>query len=148
RFAQRWNVLEENLLLQVFRAGGNEDTLAAEDGRHEVGERLSGAGPRLGEQHAAVLEGARDSRCHRALSVAGFEVGNVPRQWTTGSEDALDGGNKTAGCQPSMSGYRGNFWQNASTSLRIAPSARSSSGVFRARTTNSAMVSISASRIP
>ena len=59
RLAQHRQVLEEDLLLQVLGAGRDEHALAAEDRRHEIGERLAGAGARFGEQHAAVGEDAR-----------------------------------------------------------------------------------------
>jgi hypothetical protein len=70
RFLQRGKVLEENLLLKVLGAGGDEHTLAAQDGGNQVGERLSGAGTGLGQQRPAVLDDGRDRLGHPALALA------------------------------------------------------------------------------
>ena len=59
RVAQRRNVLEEDLLLQILGAGRDQHALAAEDRRDEVGERLAGAGAGFGEQDAAVARTTR-----------------------------------------------------------------------------------------
>ena len=56
RLAQDRDVLEVDLFLEVLGAGRDQHPLAAEDGGHEVGERLAGAGARLGQQDAAVVE--------------------------------------------------------------------------------------------
>ena len=56
RVAQRGDVLEVDLFLQVLRAGGDQHALAAENGGNQVGERLAGAGARFREQDAAVFE--------------------------------------------------------------------------------------------
>ena len=74
RVAQRRDVLEEDLLLQVLRAGGDQHALAAEDGGNEIGERLAGAGAGFGEEHAALLEDARDGGRHLDLAGARLEV--------------------------------------------------------------------------
>ena len=64
--------------------------LPAENRRHQIGERLSGAGARLGEQHAAVAERVGDGRSHLALRLTRLEVRNGRRERTVVSEDRGD----------------------------------------------------------
>ena len=90
RVAQRGNVLEIDLLLQVLRAGGHEDALAAQDGGDEIGERLACAGARLGEEDAAVLEDPRDRRGHLHLPRARLEIGHRAGERPAGREDGFD----------------------------------------------------------
>ena len=104
RFAQRGNVLEEDLFLKILRPGRNQHALAAENRRHQVGERLARAGAGFGEQDAAVLERARDGHRHRLLTAAGLEGGNVAGEGPAGREDGIDGGRQAAGRQACMSG--------------------------------------------
>ena len=68
--------LKIDLFLQVLGAGGDEHALAAEDGRREVGERLAGAGARLGEEDAARLEDVGHGRGHVALAGPRLELGH------------------------------------------------------------------------
>ena len=72
--AQRRDVLEVDLLLEVLRAGGDEHALAAQDGGHEIRECLAGAGPGLGEQDAAAREDLRHRGGHFDLPGAWLEV--------------------------------------------------------------------------
>ena len=58
RLAKHREVLEVDLLLKILRAGGDEHALAAENGGHEIGERLARARAGFDEQHAAMLERA------------------------------------------------------------------------------------------
>ncbi len=143
RFAQRWNVFEVDLLLEIFRAGRDQHTLAAENRGDEIRERLPCAGAGFRQQHAAFVEHLRDGSRHRPLAAARFEVGNGAGERTVGREDRVD----LVG-QTDYAGYSGNFWHRASTSARTMPSARSSSGVFKARVMNSAIVFISAAFMP
>ena len=85
-------ILGEDLLLQVLGAGRDDDALAAQDRRHEVGERLAGAGAGLDEEHAAVLERVGDRRGHAALAVARLEGDERLRQRPVGAEDRVDAG--------------------------------------------------------
>ena len=87
RVTQRRNVLEVDLLLEVLGAGRDEHALAAENRRDEVRERLARAGPRFGEQHAAVFERARDRGRHFDLARARLEVGHRPGQRAVRRED-------------------------------------------------------------
>jgi hypothetical protein len=74
RVAEGRNVLEEDLFLQGFRAGGHQDALPAENRRHQIRQRLARAGPGFGKQHAARLEDARDGGRHFRLAGARLEV--------------------------------------------------------------------------
>ena len=131
RFTQSGNVLEENLLLKVLGARGDEDALAAQDRRNEIGERLPGAGARFGEEDAALVEHVRDGRRHLELPGARLETGHGASQRAAGRKDRSDG--LHPGGDPrrprgrrglrSYSGYSGNFRHNPSTSTRIIPSA-------------------------
>ena len=47
---EEWDVLEEELLLEVLGAGGDDDAAARQDGGHQVGQRLAGAGAGLGDE--------------------------------------------------------------------------------------------------
>src|ERR1700674_198769 len=73
-YAERRDVLEEDLLLQIFCAGGYENALPAEDGRNEIGERLTGAGACLGQKDSALFETAGDPVGHLHLTVPRFEL--------------------------------------------------------------------------
>ena len=86
RLAQRRDVLEENLFLEILGAGRNQHAFALEDGGHEIGERLAGSGPGLREQHAALLEHLGDSGRHLDLAGASFEGRHRARERATGRE--------------------------------------------------------------
>src|SRR5262249_5281060 len=134
RVAQRGNVLEVDLLLEVLGAGRHEHALALEDRRDEVGKRLAGARARLGEQHAAALEDAGDSGRPLALSSPRLEVGHRAGERAVRGEYRVDGlAQGGAAPEGGYSGYRGNFRHRVSTSARTIASERSSSGACRAR---------------
>ncbi len=65
--------------------------MAAQDRGRQVGEGLPGAGPGLGEEHAAAAEDAGHGRGHLALPGAGFELRHGLRERAVIREDALDG---------------------------------------------------------
>ena len=117
RLAQHRQVLEEDLFLEILGAGRDEHALAAEDRRHEVGERLAGAGARFGEQHAARREDRGDGFRHLHLARARLEPVERSRQRTVGGK-RLDG---RVG-QLRDSGYSGNFRHRASILSRTAAS--------------------------
>src|SRR5207249_3534738 len=108
RLAQHGNILEKNLLLQILRAGRDEDALSAQDRGDQIGERLARAGARFGQQHAAGGERPRDGVGHFGLSGARLEFGQRARQQAVRREH---GGDRR------YSGYSGNFRHNASTSV-------------------------------
>ena len=90
RLRQDRQILEVDLLLEVLRAGRDQDALPAEDGRHEVRHRLAGAGAGFGQQDAAVREDIGDAARHLALSVARLELIDRPRQRTVVGERVVD----------------------------------------------------------
>ncbi|MNC86344.1 hypothetical protein D3C83_19970 [compost metagenome] len=55
------NIAVEELVLQRFRSGGEDDLAARHERRHEIGESLAGAGARLRHQHLITRYGL----CHR-----------------------------------------------------------------------------------
>ena len=67
---QERNVLEEELLLQVLGAGGDDDALAGEDGGDEIGERFAGAGAGFDDQVLAIRERGFDGFRHFELAGA------------------------------------------------------------------------------
>ena len=77
RFEER-DVLEGELFLQIFGAGGDDDALfvlAGEAQRgQQVGEGLAGAGAGLDDEVAAVFEGPFDGLGHGVLAWALLEV--------------------------------------------------------------------------
>src|SRR5207253_5980237 len=116
--AEDRQVLEEDLLLQVLRAGGNEDTLPAEDRRDEIGERLAGPGARFGEEGFLAGKRAGDGVRHEQLAGPRLEAAEGPGDRTVEGERR---GDRRA--QLRWSGYSGNFRHRASTSARTAVSA-------------------------
>ena len=50
----------KQLFLKILGAGGDDDALAREHRRHQIGEGLTGAGARLADQHTIVVQGALD----------------------------------------------------------------------------------------
>jgi hypothetical protein len=84
------NVLEVDLLLEILGAGGDQHALPAEDRRHEVGERLAGAGARFREQHAAVLERVGHGAGHRPLPRARLELIDRPCERSIVGERRVD----------------------------------------------------------
>ena len=150
RIAQRGNVLEEDLLLEVLRAGRDQHALAAEDGGHEIGERLAGAGAGFGEQDAAVVERAGDRVGHLDLAGARLEAGQRAGQRAAGREGLRDGlvermsthgrASRQACSSPDTAGTSGTA---ARPRLGPCASAASSSGVLSARAMSSPMMSIS-----
>ena len=75
RVPQHRQVLEEDLFLQVLGAGRDEHALAAEDRRHQIGERLAGAGAGLGEQRRRrSASTVRDGLGHLELAGARLEA--------------------------------------------------------------------------
>ena len=144
RFAEDRQILEEDLFLQVLGAGRDEHALAAEDRRHEIGERLAGPGAGLGEQHAAAGEHRRDgARPSRSAPARASKPSSARASGPSGAERR-----DRRVAQLRDSGYSGNFRHRASTFSRTAAATASSSGDARTRAMNSAMRSISGSRMP
>ena len=66
--------MPRDLILQRARSRRHDDALARLQRRHEIRERLAGAGAGLDDQRPLVGERARDRRRHRALLGAIFVV--------------------------------------------------------------------------
>ena len=91
------NVLEEELLLEVFGAGGDDHALAGENRGDQIGERFAGACAGLDDQVLLVGERGFDGLGHfelaGAILVVGMPLGKRAwreKNWRT--EDALVGG--------------------------------------------------------
>ncbi len=67
-------VLDQDLPLQGERRRRDDDAFVlvdgAQDGRHQVGERLAGTGARLDQQRETTIERLRDGACHGVLALA------------------------------------------------------------------------------
>ena len=85
-------VAQKQLVLQVARAGGNQHLLARQQRRHQVGVGLAGAGAGLGDQVAALLEGAHHRLGHLRLLRAVGKAVQLPRQQAVGAQYLLDFG--------------------------------------------------------
>ena len=72
RFEER-NVFEEELLLQIFRAGGDDDALLAlasqAQGGQKIGQGLAGAGAGFDDEVALLLESRLDGPGHLVLAL-------------------------------------------------------------------------------
>jgi hypothetical protein len=67
RLLERGQILVEDLLLEVFRAGGHQHAMAAQNRGDEIRQRLARAGARFGEQGSAVLDDLRNRLRHAPL---------------------------------------------------------------------------------
>ncbi len=70
RLAQKRQVLEKDLLLKMLGTGGDEYTLAAQDGGNEISEGFARACACLGQQDATTVERSRNCGGHLALAIA------------------------------------------------------------------------------
>ena len=89
------NVLEEELLLQIFRAGGDDDALLAFAGQaqrgQQIGERLAGSGACFDDQVALVGEGLLDGAGHLVLALAMLELEAGAGEQSRGREEVVEG---------------------------------------------------------
>jgi hypothetical protein len=90
------DILEEELLLQVFGAGGDNDALLAGAGEmqrgQEVGEGLAGAGAGLDDEMAPVFKGLLDGAGHLVLALAMLEGERGAGEDAAGGEEFVEGG--------------------------------------------------------
>ena len=70
RLDQPRDVALDQLVLEGEGRGGDDDPVTVQQARHQVGQRLAGAGAGLDEQVTAVLEGGGDRLGHLDLAVA------------------------------------------------------------------------------
>ncbi len=87
------DVLEEELLLQIFCAGGDDDALLvlarlAQRGQ-KIGERLSGAGSGFDDEVALVVEGLFDGSRHLVLALAVLEGEGGAGEDSAGREEVV-----------------------------------------------------------
>ena len=87
RRAHGGQVAVEELVLQGFGAGGDDDLAAGEQRRHQVGEGLAGAGARLRHQHAILAQRRGDLLRHLDLLRTGTEAGDRSSERAVGGED-------------------------------------------------------------
>ena len=88
---QERNVLEEELLLQIFCAGGNHDALAGEDRGDKIGERFAGACAGFDDQMLLFAERGFDGFGHFQLACAEFVVGMPFRKQSLAAKELADG---------------------------------------------------------
>ena len=65
--AYRWQVAAEQLVLQVFGAGGNDHLATVQQRRRQVGQGFAGAGAGFGDQYAVGFDGVLDGARQRQL---------------------------------------------------------------------------------
>ena len=95
------DVFEEELLLQIFCAGGDDDALLALSGEaqrgQEVGEGFAGAGAGFDDEVAFFLEGGFDGSGHLVLAAAVFEVEGGLGEDASGGEEIVKRGQAVRG---------------------------------------------------
>ena len=92
RLLQERNVFVEELLLQIFCAGGDDDALARANHRHQIGQRFAGAGAGFDDQVALFFERLLDGLRHLQLSATKFVSGMRARQHAAGREELVQRG--------------------------------------------------------
>jgi hypothetical protein len=94
RVAHERQVALEELVLQRLRAGGDDHLAAVEQGRHEIRERLAGAGAGFGDQRAAPA--MRSATASPSRVAAGESESREARR--RGRRLAQDRGELAVGC--------------------------------------------------
>jgi hypothetical protein len=93
---EEWDILEEELFLQIFRAGGDDDALLAlageAEGRQEVGEGFAGASAGFDDEVALVGEGGLYGAGHLELAGTVLKGEGGLREETAGGEEFLERG--------------------------------------------------------
>jgi hypothetical protein len=90
RIAHRRQVAIEELVLQGLGAGGDDHLAAREQGRHQIGEGLAGAGAGLGHQRLVVGDRLGDALRHFHLLRPRPEGGNGSSERPIGGEDSVE----------------------------------------------------------
>lgn len=91
-FFEEGDVFVEELLLEGFGGGGNDDALAGADGGDEIAEGFAGASAGFDDGVAAFGEGVFDDFGHFDLGAAVFVAGVGFGEGAAGAEDGGDGG--------------------------------------------------------
>ena len=71
-FLDQWHILEEELILQALCAGRHQRRALRQQGRHQIGQRLAGAGFRLDHQGTAGADHRIHSIRHGQLRLTGL----------------------------------------------------------------------------
>jgi len=90
RMLKKWHVLEEELLLEIFGAGGDDHALAALDDGEEVRERLASAGAGFDDEVSLLLDGLLDGVGHGELSLAELVGRMALGEQPSGSKEAME----------------------------------------------------------
>ena len=95
------DVFEEELFLEVFGAGGDDDALlvlaGAAEGGQKIGEGFAGAGAGFDDEVAAVGEGLLDLFGHEVLAGAVLEGEGRVGEDAAGMEEVVEGGQLLVG---------------------------------------------------
>ena len=86
------NVAEEELFLQGFGAGGDDDALFGKQRGDEISQRFAGSGAGFDDQLAAFVESAFDGERHLHLTGTRLEGGVRGGQRAAGQEEAFVSG--------------------------------------------------------
>ena len=88
---EKRNVFVEELLLKVLGSGGDDRAQAAAQQRHQVRQRLAGAGARFHNQVLAVFQRRLHALRHLELPRPEFVIRMVARQPSPGGKDFVEG---------------------------------------------------------
>ncbi len=91
RIAHHRQILVEELVLQGLGAGGNDHLAARPQRRHQIGESLARAGPRLGDEDRTAVDGGGDALGHVELLVAHAITADRLRQRAVGRKNFREG---------------------------------------------------------
>ena len=80
----------EELFLQIFCSGGNDDALAGANDGHQVGQRLARAGAGFDDQVTLFFERLFDRLRHLQLSAAKFVGGMGARKHSARREELVE----------------------------------------------------------
>ncbi|MNQ96854.1 hypothetical protein D3C85_1124750 [compost metagenome] len=92
RGAHGGDIAQEQLILQVLRAGGYDGLAAPHQGRYQIGEGLACARARLGDQGRLAVDGAGDGFRHFRLRTARLVAAHGRTERAAGAKQALDVG--------------------------------------------------------
>ena len=90
RLLKKRDVFIEELLLQILGSGRDDDAFARTNHRHQIGQRLAGAGARFHNQVPLFFQRLLDRLRHLQLAAAKFVGGMCARQNATGREELVE----------------------------------------------------------
>ena len=109
-FDQQRQIPAKQLVLQVFCCRRDQHTLAAHQGRHQIGKGFADAGSCLDHQSAAVLQCSGNRQGHLCLPVTRPKRGQRPRQLAIGAKcltDQLNQAHKSTGPTAGLGDFTG-----------------------------------------